>query len=75
VSGKNELLYARGINFNDVPAWQRRGVGLWVESFEREGFDPVRQKPVTTTRRRVRVERDLPMGDEYRALVSARVQA
>jgi tRNA(His) 5'-end guanylyltransferase len=28
VSGKNELLFARGINFADVPAWQRRGIGL-----------------------------------------------
>jgi tRNA(His) 5'-end guanylyltransferase len=74
-SGKNELLYARGVNFNEVPAWQRRGVGLWFEEFPREGFDPVRQETVTTTRRRVAVHRDLPMGDGYRALVSDRVRA
>jgi tRNA(His) guanylyltransferase len=74
-SGKNELLYARVINFNDVPAWQRRGVGLWFENYERDGFDPVRQEQVTTTRRRVAVDRDLPMGEEYRALVSGRVSA
>jgi tRNA(His) guanylyltransferase len=23
---KNELLFAHGVNFNDVPAWQRRGI-------------------------------------------------
>ncbi|WP_203987059.1 tRNA(His) guanylyltransferase Thg1 family protein [Virgisporangium aurantiacum] len=75
VSGKNELLYARGVNFNEVPAWQRRGVGLWFEEFGHDGFDPVRQETVTTTRRRVVVNRDLPMGEEYRALVSGRAPA
>ncbi|WP_425550708.1 hypothetical protein [Actinoallomurus liliacearum] len=37
VADKNELLFARGVNFNDVPVWQRRGIGLWWESFERPG--------------------------------------
>lgn len=69
VSDKNELLFARGINFNDVPAWQRRGVGLWFESFEKAGHDPVADIPVTVTRRRVRVERELPMRDAYRTFV------
>ncbi|OLT13444.1 tRNA 5'-guanylyltransferase [Actinomadura sp. CNU-125] len=69
VSDKNELLFARGINFNDVPAWQRRGVGLWWETFEKAGHDPVTDVPVTATRRRVRVGRELPMRDEYRTFV------
>ncbi|QFG22393.1 tRNA(His) guanylyltransferase Thg1 family protein [Actinomadura sp. WMMB 499] len=69
VSDKNELLFARGINFNDVPAWQRRGVGLWFETFEKAGHDPVADVPVTATRRRVRVERELPMRDAYRTFV------
>jgi tRNA(His) guanylyltransferase len=68
-SSKNELLFAEGINFNEVPAWQRRGIGLWWEAYERTGHDPVRGVDVTTTRRRVNVDRELPMKDEYRALV------
>ncbi|GIG11610.1 tRNA(His) guanylyltransferase Thg1 family protein [Catellatospora coxensis] len=68
-SGKNELLYQHGINFNELPAWQRRGIGLWWETFERPGHDPVRGVDVTATRRRIRVERELPMKDAYRALV------
>lgn len=40
---KNELIFRSGTNFNDVPTWQRRGIGLWWETFERDGFDPVRQ--------------------------------
>ncbi len=65
-AAKNELLYAHGVNFNEVPAWQRRGVGLSWETYERPGYDPVRGVEVTATRRRVRVDRDLPMKDAYR---------
>lgn len=68
-SGKNELLHARGVNFSDVPAWQRRGVGLWWETYEKPGYDPIREAGVTAIRRRLRVERDLPMKDEYRDLI------
>jgi tRNA(His) 5'-end guanylyltransferase len=25
---KNELLFQYGINFNDLPAWQKRGAGI-----------------------------------------------
>ncbi|MEC3981138.1 tRNA(His) guanylyltransferase Thg1 family protein [Amycolatopsis sp. H20-H5] len=31
-SDRNELLFRRGINFAELPAWQRRGVGLWREN-------------------------------------------
>jgi tRNA(His) 5'-end guanylyltransferase len=66
---KNELLFQRGINFNDVPTWQRRGIGLWWETYERAGFDPTRHAEVRTTRRRIHIERELPMKDAYRELV------
>ncbi|QWF79540.1 tRNA(His) guanylyltransferase Thg1 family protein [Amycolatopsis sp. CA-230715] len=66
---KNELLFQHGINFNDVPAWQRRGIGLWWGTHRRSGHDPVRGAEVTASRRHVHIERDLPVKDEYRALV------
>jgi tRNA(His) 5'-end guanylyltransferase len=69
VPEKNDLLYARGINFNDLPAWQRRGIALWWETYEKTGHDPVRGVDVQATRRRVHIERELPMKDEYRVLV------
>lgn len=72
-AGKNELLFEYGINFNDLPAWQRRGVGLWHEEYQRPGYDPVRQVDVTATRRRIHVERDLPMKEAYRELVLSRM--
>ena len=40
VAEKNELLFQHGINFNDLPNWQKRGVGLFWETYEKEGFNP-----------------------------------
>jgi tRNA(His) 5'-end guanylyltransferase len=66
---RNQLLFEHGININDTPAWQRRGAGLWWETYPRTGFDPVRGTEATATRRRITVERELPLHDDYRALV------
>src|SRR5262249_39924599 len=41
VSAKNELLFQNGINFNDLPSWQKRGSGLYWEEYERAGENPV----------------------------------
>ena len=34
------MLHTRGIIYNDLPAWQKRGVGLTWEAYEKEGTDP-----------------------------------
>lgn len=70
VADKNELLFAHGVNFNDTPPWQRRGVGLYWEAYEKVGFDPVRRYEVRAVRRRVKIDRDLPMKDEYGRFVA-----
>jgi tRNA(His) 5'-end guanylyltransferase len=70
-SAKNEILYEYGVNFNELPLWQRRGVGLWWETYEKTGHDPVKGIDVVATRRRVRIDRELPMKDEYRELVGS----
>lgn len=62
---KNELLFQHGVNFNDVPVWQRRGVGLCWESYEKEGYNPKLNQRVTARRRRIKVDRELPMKEEY----------
>jgi tRNA(His) 5'-end guanylyltransferase len=51
---KNELLFSGGINFNDLPNWQKRGVGLyWTKkTSEREAAA-------------LHVDYDLPMREEY----------
>ncbi len=74
-SDKNELLFQHGINFNDVPLWQRRGVGLVWETYLKDGFNPVTEQNVQVERRRLRVDRVLPMKDEYRSLIAGIAEA
>ncbi|MCE7001098.1 hypothetical protein LZG04_40710 [Saccharothrix sp. S26] len=68
-AAKHELLAGHGIDFDELPAWQRRGIGLWRADHDRSGRDPVRGVDVTATGRHVHVERELPVKDAYRALV------
>ncbi len=69
VAFKNELLFRHGINFNEVPAWQRRGTGLYWESYEREGYNPKSGQTVVATRRRIRIDVDLPVGEAYADMI------
>jgi tRNA(His) 5'-end guanylyltransferase len=67
---KNELLFRRGTNFNDLPAWQKRGTGLTWEDYPHAGRNPVTGEAVEATRRRVRANRELPTGDAYAAMIA-----
>lgn len=69
VSDKNEMLFARGFNFNDFPDWQKRGTGLYWEIYEKEGYNPITEESVTVLRRRIKIDYDLPMKDDYDAFV------
>ena len=69
VSYKNELLFSRGINFDKLPAWQKRGIGIWREQYEKEGFNPITQEAEKAIRNRIHVEYELPLGQEYADLV------
>lgn len=68
-SGLNELLHQHGINYNDVPAWQRRGTGLYWQDHSKTGHDPRTGTETVTTRRRLHADDHLPMKDQYRALI------
>jgi len=70
-ASKNELLFQNGINFNDLPLWQRRGSGIYFRKVPHTGHDPIRDVSVQTTRRRVWVDRELPMGEGYAGLIAA----
>jgi len=68
---KNELLFENGINFNEVPTWQRRGTGVYWENYEKRGYNPITQQEVLTTRRRLKVDEDLPMKEDYGELIES----
>jgi tRNA(His) 5'-end guanylyltransferase len=69
VGFKNELLFGHGVNFNDLPLWQRRGTGIYWERYEKEGFDPIRRQAVRASRRRIKGDRELPMKQDYERLI------
>ena len=69
VSYKNELLFSRGINYDQLPSWQKRGVGLWKEPYEKQGFNPISKTTETTIRNRIKIEYELPIGGQYASLI------
>ncbi len=68
-SDKHELLFRAGINFHDLPAWQKRGSGLYWEEYDRIGVNPVSGESVKSRRRRIRHDLDLPVREAYSAFV------
>jgi tRNA(His) guanylyltransferase len=74
VAERNELLFQAGINFNDVPAWQKRGIGVVWENAEEIGTDPRTGAPITSTRRRAVVKLELPMKGDFDDLVRGIVE-
>lgn len=67
---KNELLFQHGINFDKLPNWQKRGLGVWRSDIVKEGYNPVAKETVQTTRRALYTEYNLPLGEEYAQLVT-----
>jgi tRNA(His) 5'-end guanylyltransferase len=69
VAEKNEILFRQGINFNELPNWQKRGIGVLWETYEKAATNPLTGEAVVASRRRVRVEFNLLMKDEYSAWI------
>jgi tRNA(His) 5'-end guanylyltransferase len=74
VSEKNELLFQRGINFNDLPSWQKRGTGFYWETYQKEGFNPKTGQTTLATRRWVKRDMELPMKESYDAFLQTIVK-
>lgn len=69
VAQKNELLFERGVNFNGLPAWQRRGAGVYWEEFDRPGIDRRTGQAATAKRRRLKTDFELPLKEDYTAFL------
>jgi tRNA(His) 5'-end guanylyltransferase len=65
VAEKNELLFEHGLNFNELPNWQKRGIGLYWESYEKSALNPSTGEHVSAIRRRIKRDLELPMKDDY----------
>ena len=69
VGYKNELLFQKGINYNDLPSWQKRGIGIYFRDIEKEGYNPVKDEKTVVTRRELFADFEIPYGDEYRTFI------
>ena len=65
VAFKNELLFQNGINYNELPNWQKRGIGIYWETYEKKGFNPITGKEEIAERRALKVDDELPLREEY----------
>lgn len=57
----HELLFRYGINLAETPQWQRCGIMVYRESYEKMGFNPVKQKEVKTQRKKIIQDWNLPI--------------
>lgn len=70
IAEKNELLFSRGIHFNNLPNWQKRGIGFYFIDEEKKGFNPKENTETITTRKTIKIDMELPMRDEYSLFIA-----
>ena len=75
IAYKNELLFSRGINFDKLPSWQKRGIGVYWADVEKVGYNPVTKQEVTAVRRKLEVNYELPLGAQYAEMVAELLQS
>ena len=69
-SEKNEILFERGINYNNLPLWQKRGVGIFFRDEQRHGYNPKTKEAITFNRKTLHLEMELPIGQEYSKMIA-----
>lgn len=63
IEDKKELLLQYGIDYDTLPAWQRKGVNVTWQEVEKEGWNPQTQTSTVTTRRELR--HDLKLSEDF----------
>lgn len=67
---KNDILFKEAnINFNDLPAWHKRGFALYFENVEKKGVNPKTGEEVISYRSQIKVDMELPMKEAFDDLV------
>lgn len=69
IAYKNELLFRKGINYNDLPSWQKRGIGVYYQDVSKEGYNPLKDEKVMAQRKELIADYEIPFGEEYRDFV------
>lgn len=66
---KHDLLFEHGLNFNGLPSWQKRGIGVYRKDVPKSGIDPRTGLATSTVRRVLHVDFDLPIKTAYETFV------
>lgn len=69
VSYKNDLLFSSGINFDKLPSWQKRGVGIYWDEIEKTGYNPIKDSEEKAVRRALKVDIELELGEKYAKMI------
>ena len=69
VAFKNELLFQNGINYDELPSWQKRGMGVYWDTYIKQGFNPITGKAENAERRTLKVDTELPIREEYAGFI------
>ncbi|WP_299397506.1 tRNA(His) guanylyltransferase Thg1 family protein [Pelagibius sp.] len=70
VAAKNELLFQKGgINFNDLPQWEKRGWVLRWVPITKQAADPNTGEAIEVERRQLALDLDLPMRDAFSEMI------
>lgn len=68
------MLFIEGMNFNDFPKWQKRGIGFYWTEIEKEGFNPITNQKEIAIRNELKVDFKLPIGNEYSEMISSIIE-
>lgn len=60
-SALHDILFERGLNLADMPAWQRRGIGIYKKDVMIKGYNPLIEKKVSSIRKKLVQDTDLPI--------------
>ena len=65
VAFKNELLFQNGVNYDELPSWQKRGIGVYWETYEKTGLNPITNEEEVAVRRKLKIDDELPLREAY----------
>ncbi len=57
----HELVFRHGINLAETPVWQRCGILIFKETYEKKGYDPVKKTEVKAQRTKIIQEWNTPI--------------
>lgn len=69
VADKNQFLFENGINYNDLPVWQKRGIGFRYETVETPAVNRKTETTVVVNRKKFKVDMTLPLNMEYESFI------